>query len=219
MMTRYSFIFILTVFLAATALLAPIQDAQAQTKPGNLGIRGPVDDANPDAVVDAAGAKKFYQNCSGHLPIGFTPSTRDDFCTCASVSVTQVMTNGELEAVLDVRKKGDRYYDTALIKYIEGVVAPCLDNPVRTLGYITCLEERAHDHRIRSFPAYCSCAADITSRMLRQRGARDMMSHYTAMERNTELRPVESFIKSPAYRNYVKTGMHACVQPVYMEWR
>jgi hypothetical protein len=212
--------FVFTVFVLTVALLImPLEASYAQGKAGGLGIRGAVGDTDPDAMVDGAGAKRFYQNCSGHLPIGFTPSTRDDFCTCASISITQVMTNGELEAVLDVRKKADRYYDMSLIKYVEGVVSPCLENPVRTLGYITCLEERAHDHRIRSFPAYCSCAADISSRMMRDRGARDMISHYTSMERNTELRPVESFIASPAYRSYVKTGMHACIQPVYMEWR
>tara|TARA_R110002126_G_scaffold13118_2_gene56327 strand:+ start:22723 stop:23382 length:660 start_codon:yes stop_codon:yes gene_type:complete len=213
-------IFVLAVFFVSAALLVtPLGQAQAQVKASGLDIRGAVGDNAPDEMVDAAGAKRFYQNCSGHLPIGFTPSTRDDFCTCASVSVTQIMTNGELAAVLDVRKKADRYYDMSLIKYVEGVVSPCLENPVRTLGYITCLEERAHDHRIRSFPAYCSCAADIASRMMRDRGSRDMIAHFTGMERNTELRPVESFITSPAYRNYVKTGMHACVQPVYMEWR
>jgi hypothetical protein len=214
------FLMLFTGLLMSWVVMGSVMhSAQAQGMTNELNIRGPLGDIDPDAKVDAAGAKKFYQNCVGHLPVGFTPSTRDDFCTCASVSITQVMTNGELDAVLGAKKRGDSYYDVALIKYVDGVASQCMENPVRTLAYISCLEERAHDHRIRSFPAYCSCAGDIASRMMRDRGPRDMVTHYTGMESNAELRPVEAFIKSPAYRRYVYTGMQSCIQPAYMEWR
>jgi|GEM_PF-2895872 len=217
---KYGFLIFLVALVAFLATMgSALNGAQAQGMMSELNIRGPLGQVDPDAKVDAARAKKYYQNCTEHLPIGFTPSTRDDFCTCASVSVSQVMTNGELEAVLGVKKNGDNYYDTALIKYVDGVVSQCLENPVRTLAYITCLEERAHDHRIRSFPAYCSCAGDISSRMMRDRGPRDIITHYTSLESNAELTPVGAFLKSPAYRRYVMTGMQACIQPAYMEWR
>jgi hypothetical protein len=207
--------YLLSLF-AFLVLLALPSDATAQARRDDFLIRGPVGDVDRNALVSSAAAKEYYKKCTGHLPIGFTPSARNEFCTCSSISVTQVLTHGELEAVQGDLKRNDAYYNTALIKYVEGVVTPCLETPIRNLSYITCLEERAHDNRIRNFPAYCSCAGDVSAKMLQARGSKDIIGHYTTFEKDPDVRPVESFMSSPAYRNYVSTGMRACIQPAFL---
>ena len=195
--------------------------SQAQVKAGGsvtLGIQGPVGAVDSRAPVDGMRSKKYYQNCSGHLPVGFSPSTRDEFCTCASVTITQVMSNGELDMVLGQKKLGDPEYDKALIKYVGDVVIPCMDAPIRTLGYSKCLETRTHDNRIRSFPAYCSCVGDIASRMLQDRGENDLIRHFRTMEMDRDATPEESFVRSATFQTYVNTGIRACIQPAFMQW-
>lgn len=201
--------------------LALATNVQAQNKAGSVGldIKGPVGEVDRNAPVSASEARKFYRNCTNHLPVGFSPDTHDEFCTCASVTIGQVMTNGELEAALGKIKRGDPYFEMSLIKYVQDVAVPCMDTAIRTLGYAKCLETRSHDNRIRSFPAYCSCVGDIAGRMLRERGANDIVGHYTGMEMNAEYTPEESFIRSPIYQNYVRTGIQACIQPAFMQWR
>jgi hypothetical protein len=210
--------YLLSLFVLMFLISLP-SDANAQARKDDFLIRGPVGDVDRNALVSSAAAKEYYKKCSNHLPVGFTPSARNEFCTCSSLSVTQVLTNGELEAVQGDLKRKDAYYNTALIKYVEGVVVPCLEVPVRNLSYITCLEERAHDNRIRSFPAYCSCAGDISAKMMQSRGPKDIVGHYTTFEKDPDVRPVESFMNSPAYRHYVSTGMRACIQPAFLGWR
>lgn len=206
--------------IAALAIFSfvNIGASYAQSTVGDLGIRGPIENEKKDAKVSPTGSKRYYQKCKNHLPFGFTPSTRDDFCTCASINITKVLTNGEVEAVEGPIKRQDRYYENALIKYVEGVVIPCIETPIRDLSYVSCLEERAHDHRIRNFPAYCSCAGDVAARMVIDRGSNDMINHYISMERNPDFSPVESFMNSPNYRHYIMTSMRTCIQPVFLQW-
>lgn len=209
-----------SLFTVALVMSAQITFAQNAQRTSDFDIRQTLAQGkSKESKASNERAKKFFDSCTNELPYGFTPNAREDFCTCASVAVQRFLTNGELDLLAEKPELQNDAYKIAVIKYVEGVVVACLDEPIRNMAYVSCLESRSHDFRIKNFPAYCSCTGDVTGSLLVSRGAQDMINHFMKFGHRTYPDPVESFTRSPAYGQYVKHGMERCMQPAFMRLR
>lgn len=177
----------------APAITAPIDSTRAPTQA-----------ASP---VDAATARAYEEQCLAKIPRRFTPQGHEVFCACSAAALRATMSASEYASLRD--SVAQRPENKVFEKYVDNVVRPCMDEPVKDIAYLECVLDRANDPRIGNIPTFCTCVGKRMAWYVLNSGTVDAMLLMSSPTSNIR-DPIQAMLRSHGFVSYRRSAVQAC---------
>lgn len=154
--------------------------------------------------ITNAQLQKYFDDCVYKIPPRFTPDAREYYCGCTMTNIkAQKFTQSDLDTLKN--KKNWIAANPTFERFASKVMAPCLDQPVKQIEYLSCLLSSETDYNMHSPPQFCSC---YSTKMKKH------ASKFAAPEMLLQLGSKNNFYRDPldalwANRDYVRATLTA----------
>lgn len=163
----------------------------------------------PNGAIETDAILKIHDRCQTKLPDRFPPVALNSYCTCAAAATQGNITVGELRELQNSKTRvlGNKTFE----KYVEKVMKPCMEMPIRDIENYLCLSSHKIDWRIKLPVPYCQCSSSKIADHFKKYGLTEMMISWGTKEKIGDETPIDTIWFNNDFLSARRNSKEECV--------